>query len=879
MPTLPGRLSADAVGTIVLAGGIFPNRPEYDGLDNDLDNGILSRDLIDNDGDGTIDGSLDEGVDEGRFRRERFDHTDWPVPGAFNRRPAARLGPSTDDEPPRWKEFFERRFFPGDNVIITLYEGSAYRNRVVDRVTYNQRDVENSAIDDVIRTTYRQLEDTDGDGFIDSVNADFAIPEPLDGNFTSFWPGNTMGVDFYRSLERKHPLYSGDRFGTQNRFTATDGNYDDWADSTGRWERVVNIDNPLEQTGLLDRFAVANAIYDQFAHAFHGSPLRMNATQRYAEDTDLVGISDTVRPLMFKVADARNRNIVSAGDLLTMPHISKTNLLVTWNQFEVKGFGESAFLIDVDSPNVSVGGFRQNFSYDQALLGQNFDIDDPQGFFRDTRAVIGNAAANSSIALSVGQADVFLLDEGAVTAWGTTDSGIPEAWVPVLLHEIAASGLNIPDDPSDPNQYVFGRYQHRYLMQTPFTLPGSVGTDRSPAESRAALYVSGNFQAPFPLGFDPNDDHTDGNGAESLFVWDGDDGLENGEYVLYLAMGDDLRRLLRVHRLYGENLLTSGNDFDAPGDTESFFGESFVQQAIQTAPEERIVDVEVFTDKNGDRRVWTDIDDDGVQTGDLNRGSGGRPVETFGLEAGLEADASGVIRYGVVRVENNYLAVMLRNWSDAGSINMFSRVILAPRDKTPGRININTVQTRRTGPTNNFADLFNPLHGLPGILARSPDSESVGPSSGANGRNLDLAPFDTHVQPLAQHIVQQRQRSTAEAPDGRYYELTSDLLADEHAAFDAAADQLQPPLVVVGDANGNFIDTTTNNRAAAFEEGAYRFRRMQNLITTRSDVFEILVTVQAGYGTDTNGDGRINYRDDGEFTATAEKSARTVYER
>ena len=62
-----------------------------------------------------------------------------------------------------------------------------------------------------------------------------------------------------------------------------------------------------------------------------------------------------------------------------------------------------------------------------------------------------------------------------------------------------------------------------------------------------------------------------------------------------------------------------------------------------------------------------------------------------------------------------------------------------------------------------------------------------------------------------------------------------------------------------------------------------RLERMQNLITVRSDVFEILVTVQAGYGVDVNGDGIINYRDesavDPEFVVTAERTARTVYER
>jgi hypothetical protein len=64
-----------------------------------------------------------------------------------------------------------------------------------------------------------------------------------------------------------------------------------------------------------------------------------------------------------------------------------------------------------------------------------------------------------------------------------------------------------------------------------------------------------------------------------------------------------------------------------------------------------------------------------------------------------------------------------------------------------------------------------------------------------------------------------------------------------------------------------------------FDEIDRRFGRMANLITTRSDVFEILVTVQAGEGTDVNGDNRIDYRETSEFTVTAESQGRVIYER
>jgi hypothetical protein len=64
-----------------------------------------------------------------------------------------------------------------------------------------------------------------------------------------------------------------------------------------------------------------------------------------------------------------------------------------------------------------------------------------------------------------------------------------------------------------------------------------------------------------------------------------------------------------------------------------------------------------------------------------------------------------------------------------------------------------------------------------------------------------------------------------------------------------------------------------------FYEIQNRFGRMVNMITTRSDVFKIQVTVQTGTIDDTNGDGILNYRDDREFSVTSEKKASTVYER
>ena len=54
---------------------------------------------------------------------------------------------------------------------------------------------------------------------------------------------------------------------------------------------------------------------------------------------------------------------------------------------------------------------------------------------------------------------------------------------------------------------------------------------------------------------------------------------------------------------------------------------------------------------------------------------------------------------------------------------------------------------------------------------------------------------------------------------------------------------------------------------------------MANLISTRSDLFEIIVTVQSGYIQSPVGGGLANYRNDNEFITTAETRTRMVYER
>jgi hypothetical protein len=105
--------------------------------------------------------------------------------------------------------------------------------------------------------------------------------------------------------------------------------------------------------------------------------------------------------------------------------------------------------------------------------------------------------------------------------------------------------------------------------------------------------------------------------------------------------------------------------------------------------------------------------------------------------------------------------------------------------------------------------------------------------------------------------------------DGRYYASLSELLSHD-SEFNYGGTWLHPlhPLTIKDPQDPKWYD-----------EIGTRFGKMANLITTRSDVFEILVTVQAGYAVDANGDGQINWRSNDEFIVTAEKKARSVYER
>ena len=84
-----------------------------------------------------------------------------------------------------------------------------------------------------------------------------------------------------------------------------------------------------------------------------------------------------------------------------------------------------------------------------------------------------------------------------------------------------------------------------------------------------------------------------------------------------------------------------------------------------------------------------------------------------------------------------------------------------------------------------------------------------------------------------------------------------------------------------GSPNENVLHPLSNNSDAEMRnaEVQERLRRIANAISVRSDVFEIITTVQSGYGIDADGNGHYDYRDNREFITTAETRSRMVYER
>ncbi len=909
----------EKLAAMLFRGGMLPNYPEFDGIDNDGDNLVLSNDGVNNTGSALLPDGVtpkegdepNEGIDEGRWRYE-WTGTQDPfnsskrvsVPGSYSDQPMVaqtRIGLTialtSDAFPPEWKAFVERRFFPGDNVIITLRDNN---DHLVDRVTYRQKDVENSAIDD--KLSYGT--------------------NPENGSLPNVWPDNTMGFDFYKTLERRHPLYAGDVYGTQNRWQATDGNYDDWAPNMGigptgalTW---MDTDIYYRVLGPAGPIPWPQA----FGHALQGSPLRANFEQRLIDDwkrynpgggfsmanlytpsvPSVPGGNDiTWAP---RLATARSRALASAADLMAMPQFSFS-----------KAYGTNSSPLFLSTLGGAILG--QAFT---DVVGQNNPIDNPPPGQPDVApgdfTALMNIASMDSQTLSVGQATFYPLyptvqyvnGDGTYVGWNTAHGFAPPAWAPLMLFGPVSPDANadssalLPADAALAAKLSWYGYDYAlapaYLMEPPLASAFD-DLSRWPLRQRAAMYVSTNrFPNFFPSSllpaadgarysaFPPLNAVDNAHGAEALFVWDGASGLENGEYNVYVQVNSPLDALRAAH--------TAGGKLDPPRSLLTALGGRFVQEAQGSLPQDVLVDVEFFTDRNGDGRCWREpspnpqtlAGDNLPQQGELDRGNNTRAGDSFGEMRGVQPNSEGLIHYGLVRVENNYLALMLRNWSAPGQIVRFSGIVLAPRKRTPGRININTAETRRafdlgnTSATGPLATDFNPLLGIPGVLAQTawiadpifPNLDRLNITYPADSLGLSPSdvPWRNAALDLSRKIMQQR--GAWRWNDGRYFRYPSDLALDVtnmnapnvELPADTDAPVLQRAVITAAD-----VDEIKRRR---FREVMARYSRMANLVTTRSDTFEIIVTGQSGYVRD-DGDYRVD------FEVMGEKQTRTIYER
>lgn len=802
------------------ANGVNRDR-STDGVDNDCDGFIDALDLdgenaidegadnCDNDGDGFVDEydesegwGIPEGVDEGAIQRFlQYDPLVAPfasVPGSFSRFPVRFVYDTVDDaantiEPywikgygfsPEWKEFAERRMYPGDAVRVTLYQYYPEEPYVVDRVTYTQNDVENRSPDDMRYATNAIA------GVVpDEYLSRFRMLNGLTGYGNErAWPENTMGVDFYRSLERKHPLYAGDRFGVANRWTATDGNYDDWAPGTNRWYLAVGETTPANFTDASMTLAAwdrPNPLTDIqgdlfFAHGFSGSPLRANFFQRLLEDSRIAEFrdssalaGDTARvvadPLVadnqaiLARARVRDGNFRSPGDLLTVPHLTLTRTYTTFvgdNLLGREGLQGPTVapedLLSVPVPPIVKG----------ASIGTDFP--------KDLRALIETASFDS-VVLNVGQADFYPLfptmgtitganPQRALVEWEEVAEDqyrAPVAWAPVFLASLDPAAVtsspereaadfaglqtitiqtngsaNNPAPPQYPNLFAWPGYpvQLAFLYQnadlnqvTPYANTtwlirddvapnGSHAASRWPLERRAMMYVSTNPPANEPIAEAP----------QALFVWDGADGLANGEYDVYVVTMPDTANLYTSTTQIARNTNRLSD--------EQIYDRYWLARKLQNVRRRLPIEIGVLTDKDGDRKCWVDngapsnfttgMPDSAQNSNEigLNTQGPGNQRDFEQLPRAFTPTSDGTVHVGRIKVENNFLGLYVRNIAGNGieDVNAITRVVLMTRDRTPGRLNINTAITQpiaENANRNPQPNQFNPLTGLAGFTA------------------------------------------------------------------------------------------------------------------------------------------------------------------
>jgi hypothetical protein len=1076
-PLYRNNLLAD----LILRGGVFPNYPEHDWVDNDGDNGILTADAVDNnldypirvtngvddDGDNLIDepgegiDELGEGIDEGRGLQN---YAGWRIGGAgsfgwgslpvgiatggggspwvLGANPwvpggeAYYLGMEGGDpcddtaygDPPDWKAFVERRWYPGDAVIVTLYTNDG---RVADRVTYTEQDVINRAIDDIAPSPYRAAGFA-GDNGMGPTNPDDGNPcniVCLHPGYTTFWLPNHMALDFYKSLERRSPFFTGDRFGTTNRWEATDGNYDDWAENPGWLLRRVDVEQRDPGLFTVDRsegdyFVVSNLqtetgwnsndIEHLYQHARDASPLRMNFAHRLAANpddqftqaTEFTAILGKDRATLEnkywtlenkywnfnpEYAHVQNHSLMSAGDLMRMPHEVHEYFLFSRAgriqdlDYRMDPSGVNT-IVKNEAPRGLNQAMGQNLHLRSVVFGQdeNYQIryakrKDDERYFYTPQVLYGNLRngeplrelaepgferpnlfveaaehfAPESVTLTVGQADFIpirpnpyefnrsnsklqpppntdLDDFYGLLNWNGTQA--PAAFVPIYLYALTddvppylppyADGSRadiISPNATIPLRYVFNR-DFLFLKDGPFNplMPATSDPDgilapRNPLERRAVAYVAERrYSTPGQTmdlcGFGRDR-------AEALFVWDAEDGLENGEYLVYIgtvpngfaqAYADTREALQNIGIDLSEQGI-GGQTLSPPPPNRPYFDEGAGILASITPDIVAPLAVEIITDPPRTRRMapsnLNTEEGEGEGEGEGCTLGTADPSNETGLThpdywngTKYQPRSDGYIYYGgntasawkpfLVRVKDNFLALRIRNLGEPGQKAVLTHVVLTPRKYVPGKININTVENyvHREYEQNQYKySLVNVLTALPGLLRKDPEADvsyDVSfPLNSTTQTNVPLPSPDNLINANpdvgnAANLSRTIMRLRPDRGDGRYYEKIGELVLDALGKPGEEANQLEYPLSAEQEPG-----ESEQKPGERFAKVYDRFRRIANLITTRSDIFEVLVTVQSGYGRDMNQDGKINYRSPEEFIVTGETKSRMVYER
>ncbi|MCX8063558.1 MAG: lamin tail domain-containing protein, partial [Candidatus Hydrogenedentes bacterium] len=760
---------------VILQGGLLPNYPERDGYDNDGDGGYLSstsegkyelgtleKDGVDNNLDGVIDNTplpqnlndpmeilrRNEGVDEGRIgeyangrvygygtyekgfiplfimKDMNLDNGNVVVdflgdPYDIQNPPNKTIGINsvlnpnfrapyfgTDNDPPQWKAFIERRWNPGDCVVVCLYDMDGY---LVDGVSYNEGDVINRSIDDVI-----------------------IAPDELQLNsdFPSWWIPDCMLWDFYKSLNRKRPEYTGDRFGLSNRWEATDGYYDDWEESTSYLEHLVLILMGNESDSGFSLFNYTNnkpyrdkRDIDFVRNFFYGTPLGKSYTEIALESKDFSKPPNSLpdklvinkRELSLFYPYWNSENIVNLG-VLYSGSVGKIKLpiqrqfLMSYSKMDFPITGK--YLFDLGRQNISFYVFAQDLFWRQVWTDGKVLSSQYQGNDEVSRVIrnSSNLLNTQSKVFTVGTAefipirpnpsesDVFppgvsLVD---LLRFDVANSAYPRAWVPMFLFTLEGenyiyprfangfnSGVSLPILPVLFNTSPTGNWLFRNGAF------GRVGISENDLVSRWEMQKRIFAYASFYPSAYPEQ-----NRPEAVFIWDSEDGVENGDYAIYICVinNDQLNRL----KYYDENLHSGGTP--PPYELYSPFAKQWLGQDYD--PTQIKLALEVITDP--------------VQVRGLKpKGSSSdtgltHPDDWFKTEIGgyqedvtvYKPDRNGIIIYGqqaaalglpkMVRITQKFVALRVRNVGD--EMCYLTHIVLAPVNASPYKVNVNTFE-------------------------------------------------------------------------------------------------------------------------------------------------------------------------------------------